>query len=129
MQKQIAWLCKKSLKTEHFKSSSQGNQTTCTLKVEIFAGINFCEFFLGHFAGIDFCELDFTKDFARINFRKSGLTKDFAGINFRERDLYKDLKGMNFAFVLRNIFSTTLVYSIENDLSKDYHFLLKQMTK
>ena len=51
---------------------------------EIFAGINFRDFFLGHFAGTNFRELGFTKDFAEINFCKLSLTKDFAGINFRE---------------------------------------------
>ena len=44
-----------------------------TLREEIFAGINFREFFLGHFAGINFRELGFTEDFAGINFRALSL--------------------------------------------------------
>ena len=75
-----------------------------TLREEIFAGINFREFFLGHFAGIKFCELSFTEDFAGINFREFSLTKDFAGINFRESALFKDFAGVNLTFGLRNIF-------------------------
>ena len=89
-----------------------------TLREEIFAGINFREFFFGHFAGINFRELGFNKDFAGINFRELSLTKDFAGINFRECALYKDFMGVNFAFSLKNIFSTTLVYGFESILSK-----------
>ena len=50
-------------------------------------------------------------------------------IIFCERNLYKDLAGMNFAFVLRNIFFATLVYGVENDLSKINIFLLKEMTE
>ena len=75
-----------------------------TLREEIFAGINFREFFLGHFAGINFREFGFTEDFLGINIRESGLAKDFAGINFRERDLYKDFAGIDFAFALSDIF-------------------------
>ena len=52
-----------------------------TLREEIFAGINFREFFFGHFTGINFRELGFNKDFAGINFRELSLTNDFAGIN------------------------------------------------
>ena len=44
-----------------------------TLRKEIFAGINFREFFFWHFAGINFRESGFTEDFARINFRESAL--------------------------------------------------------
>ena len=47
-----------------------------TLREEIFAGINFREFFFGHFAGINFRELGFNEDFAGINFRDTSLTKD-----------------------------------------------------
>ena len=53
----------------------------------------------------------------------------FTGINFCERKFYKDLVAINFAFAIRNIFSMTLVYGFENDLSKNYYFLPKQMTK
>ena len=63
--------------------SAMGNFSH-TLKEEIFAGINFREFFFGHFAGINFRELGFTEDFAGINFRELSLRMDFAGINFRE---------------------------------------------
>ena len=41
-----------------------------TLREEIFAGINFANFFFGHFTGINFRELGFTVDFAGINFRE-----------------------------------------------------------
>ena len=41
--------------------------TRHTLREEIFAVINFREFFFGHFAGIDFCEFGFTEDFVGIN--------------------------------------------------------------
>ena len=82
-----------------------------TLREEIFKGINFREF-------------GFTKNFAGINFRELSLTKDFAGINFRESALYKDFAGVNFAFALRNIFSTTLVYGFENNISKDLDFFI-----
>ena len=90
-----------------------------TLREEIFAGINFREFFFGHFAGIDFRELAFTEDFAGINIRELSLTKDFAGINFRGCALYKDFVGVNLGFSLKNIFSTTLVYGFESILSKE----------
>ena len=60
---------------------------TYTLREEIFAGINFREFFFRHFTGINFREFGFTEDFAGINFREMSLTKDFAGINFRESAL------------------------------------------
>ena len=70
------------------------------------------------FAGIDFRELGFTKDFAGIDFHELSLTIDFAGIDFRQRDLYKNFTKLNFTFALRNIFSMTLVYGFENDLSK-----------
>ena len=90
-----------------------------TLREEIFAGINFRELFSRHFAGINFCELAFTEDFAEINFRKLSLTKDFAGINFRESALFKNFVGVNLTFALRNIFSTTLVYGLKNNLSKN----------
>ena len=93
-----------------------------TLREEIFAGINFREFFSGHFAGINFRELGFTEDFAGINFRKLNLTKDFAGINFRESALFKEFSEVNSTFALRNMFSTTLFYGFKNNL-------LKQMTK
>ena len=100
---------------------------------EVFAEINFREFFSEHlagnnfrvlgftkdFAGINFHELGFNKDFAGINFCELSLTKDFAGINFREYALYKDFLEVNFAFSLKNIFSTTLVYGFENILSKE----------
>ena len=89
-----------------------------SLREEIFAGINFREFFFGHFAGINFREFGFHEDFAGINFRELSLTKDFAGINFRECALYKGFVGVNFAFSLKNIFSTTLVYGFESILSK-----------
>ena len=42
----------------------------CTLREEIFAGINFRE-------------LGFTEYFAGINFHEFSLTKDFPGINFQ----------------------------------------------
>ena len=86
---------------------------------EIFAGINFREFFVGHFAEINFRELGFNKDFAGINFQELSLNKDFAGFDFRECALYKDFVGINFAFSLKNIFSTTLVFGFENILSKE----------
>ena len=78
--------------------------------------------FLGHFSGIIFRELGFTKDFAGIIFREFCLTKDSKGIIFRKCNLYKDFAGINFAFALRNIFSMTLVYGFENNLSKAYYF-------
>ena len=90
-----------------------------TLREEIFAGINFREFFFKHFAGINFRELCFNKDFAEINFRELSLTKDFAGINFRECALYKDFVGVHFASFLKNIFTRTLVYGFESFLSKE----------
>ena len=90
-----------------------------TLREEILAGINFREFFSGHIAGINFREWGFTEDFAGINFRELSLTKDFAGINFRESALFKDFAGVNLTFAFRNIFSATLVYGFENNLSKN----------
>ena len=75
-----------------------------TLREEIFAGINFREFFFVHFAGINFCELGFTEDFTVINFRKLSLRKDFAGINFRELSLTKDFPEVNLTFAFSNVF-------------------------
>ena len=92
---------------------------TSTLRKEIFAGINFREFFFGHFLGINFREFGFIEDFAGINFHELSLTKDSAGINFRESTLYKDFAGVNLTFTLRNIFSSTLIYGFENNLSKN----------
>ena len=43
-----------------------------TLKEEIFAGINFRDFFSGHFAGINIREFGFTEDFAGIKARGGG---------------------------------------------------------
>ena len=63
----------------------------CTLREEIFAGINFRE-------------LGFTRDFAGINFRELSLTKEFTGINFRKSAFFKDFVGVNLTFVQRNIF-------------------------
>ena len=61
-----------------------------TLREEIFAGINFHEFFSGHFVGINFRKLGFTEDFAGINVRKLSVIKDFAGTNFsQERPLQR----------------------------------------
>ena len=77
-----------------FKVQSTLYTKVSTLKEEIFAGINFCEFFFRYFAGIDFRELGFTEDFAGIHFRELSLTKDFAGINFRE-SAPKDFAGVN----------------------------------
>ena len=74
------------------------------LREEIFAGINFREFFCGNFAGINFHELGFNKYFAGISFRELSLTEDFAGINFRKCALYTDFMGVNFAFFLKNFF-------------------------
>ena len=71
------------------------------------------------FAGINFRALGSTEDFAGINFRELNLTKDFAGINFRESALFKDFAGVNLTFAFRNIFSATLVYGFENNLSKN----------
>ena len=79
----------------------------------------FCEFFCGHFAGIKFREFGFTEDFAGINFRVLGLPNDFVGINFCESALFKDITGVNLTFACSNIFSTTLVYGFENNLSKN----------
>ena len=90
-----------------------------TVREEVFAGINFREFFFGHFAGINFREFGFTEDFAGINFREWSLTRDFAGINFRESALFKDFAGVNSTFASRNIFSTTLVCGFENNFSKN----------
>ena len=70
---------------------------------------------------MNFRKLSFTKDFAGINFREFGLTKDFTGINFRGRN-YKYFEGITCVITLRKIFSTTLVYGFENDLSKNYYF-------
>ena len=53
-----------------------------TLREEVFAGINFREFFFGHFAEINFRELGFTEDSAGINFRELSLRRDFAGLIF-----------------------------------------------
>ena len=75
--------------------------------------------FSRHFAGINFCKFGFTEDFVGINFRELSLTKDFAGINFREIALFKDFVGVNLTFALWNIFSTTLIYGFENNLSKN----------
>ena len=72
--------------------------------------------------GISFSELGFTEDFVGIDFRELSLTKDFTGINFRESTLFKDFAGVNSTFALRKIFSTTLVYGSENDISKNYYF-------
>ena len=44
---------------------------------------------------------------------------DFTGINFRESALFKDFVGVNLTFALGNIFSTSLVYGFENNLSKN----------
>ena len=79
-------------------------QNTDTLREEIFAGINFCEF-------------GFTEDFAGINSCELSLTRDFAGINFRESALLKDFAGVNLTFAFRNIFSTTLFCGFENNFS------------
>ena len=76
-------------------------------------------FFFGYFAGINFREFGFTEDFVRISFREFSLPKDFAGINFRESALFKDIAGVNLTFAFSNIFSTTLVYGFENNLSKN----------
>ena len=84
---------------------------------EIFPEINCRKFFFRNSGGINFCELGFTQDFAGINFRELSLTKDFAGINFRESALFKAFTVVNLTFALGNIFSTTLVYGLENDLS------------
>jgi len=86
---------------------------------EISAGINFCEFFFGHIAGTNFCEFDPTGDFGDINFRELSLKNHFAGINFRKSALFTDFAGVNLTFALRSIFSTTLVYGFENNLSKN----------
>ena len=75
-----------------------------TLREEIFAGINFRDFFFGHFAGINFRELGFIEDFAGINFRELSLRKDFAGINFRELSLTKDFPEVNLMFAFSNVF-------------------------
>ena len=101
----------------------------CVLREETFAGINLHEFFCGHFKGINFLEFGFTEDFAGINFRELSLTKDFARINFRESALFKDFLGVNLTFAYRNIFSTTLVYSLRTVSVRINTFLLKQMTK
>ena len=69
---------------------------------------------------IDFRKLVFTEDFAEIKFRELSLTKDFEGINFRESALFKDFVGVNLTFTFRNIFSTTLIYGFENDISKNH---------
>ena len=89
---------------------NEENFEICTLRREIFAGINFREFFPGHFAGINFRELGFIEDFAGINFRESSLTKDMARIKFCESALYKDFAGVNLTFGLKKIFPLTLVW-------------------
>ena len=100
-------------------SSNEGDTILkITLREQIFAGINFREFFSGHFARINFRELGFTENFAGINFRKLSLTNDFAVINFCESALFKDLTGVDLTFAFRNIFSMTLVYGFENNFSK-----------
>ena len=86
-----------------------------TLREEIFAGIDFRDFFFLTFRGNKF---GFTEDFAGINFRELSLTKDFAEINFRESALFKDFAGVKLMFALRNIISTALVYGFESNLSK-----------
>ena len=78
-----------------------------TLREEIFAGINFHEFFSGHFVGINFRKLGFTEDFAGINVRKLSVIKDFAGTNFRKSVLYKDSEGVNLIFALKKNLSMT----------------------
>ena len=65
--------------------------------------------------GIKFHELGFTKNFAGFDFRELNLTKDFVGIFFRE---YENFARINFAFSLSNIFSMTIVYGLENNLSR-----------
>ena len=93
-----------------------------TLREEIFAGINFREFFFGHCAEISIRELGSTEDSAGIYFRELNLTKDFAGINFRESALFKDFTGSKFSVCLEEYFSTTLIYGFENNLSKNWYF-------
>ena len=66
--------------------------------------------------------MGFTEDFTEIDFRELSLTKDFLGFNFRKSALFKDFAGVNLTFALRNIFSTTLVYGFENNLSKNLYF-------
>ena len=68
---------------------------------------------------MNFRQFGFTEDFAGINFRELSLTKDFAEINFRESALIKDFVGVNLTFAFWNIFSATLVYGFENNLSKN----------
>ena len=79
----------------------------------------FANFFLGHFVGINFREFGFTEDFTGINFRELSLSKDFAGTNFRESALFKDFAGVYLTFALWNIFSMTLIYGYENNLSEN----------
>ena len=80
-----------------------------TLKEVIFARVDFRVIFFGHFAG--------------INFRELGLTKDFWEIDIRESTIFKVFAGVNLTFALRNIFSTTLFYGFENNLSKNLYFI------
>ena len=64
-----------------------------------------------------------------MNFRELSLTRDFAGINFRESALFKDFAEVNLTFAVRNIFSTTLLYGFENNLSKNRYFFTKTNEK
>ena len=48
-----------------------------------------------------------------------GFTEDFTGIDFRECALFEEFAGVNLMFALGNIFSTTLAYRLENNLSKN----------
>ena len=81
------------------------------------------------FSRIDFRELVLTKEFAGINFCELGFTEDFAWINFRESALYKHFAGVNLTFTLRNIFSLTLIYGFENNLSNNQYFFNERNDK
>ena len=75
---------------------------THILSEEIFAGIDFREFFFGHFAGIDLLRIVFTEDFAGINFCELSLTKDFA-VNSRKCPLQR-FRGSKFNVRLKEYF-------------------------
>ena len=60
-------LIRQILKTSHCLCANGACVSMNTLKEEIFAGIDFREFFFGHFAGINLLQIVFTEDFAGIN--------------------------------------------------------------
>ena len=63
--------------------------------------------------------ISFFGSFAGNNSREFCISEDFTGINFRESALFKDIAGVDLTFAFSNIFSKTLVYGFENNVSKN----------